>query len=316
MASRVLPMPASPATSTVRRRPARVSAQAAWSRRSSALRPTNAPGPGAGGGHGGRHGDRGHGAVGRLGVEQLQVGRLELGGRPDPQLLGQHPPVAVVGAQRLPAVAGGGVGGQQPPVGRVAERLEGDQVGGRADGHGGLPGGQVGVDQQLQAAEQELVEGGAPVLDPGAVVAGQQRPPGDRPGPSGRGQRPLRLAGAQRPPGRVGLADGQLDVDRRVAGQGQPVAAGGAGQGVGRRQAEQVQEVPDLADHPAEGRPPGGREGPAPHRLGQLLGRHRPVALGHQVGEDHGCLPSWQVRRVGLVAVGLGRQLAGEGDLQ
>jgi hypothetical protein len=252
----------------------------------------------------------------RLGVEQLQVGSLQVGGGPHPQLLGQDPPVAVVGPQGLPAVAGGGVGGQQPPVGRVPERLPGHEVPGRAHRPGGLPGGQVDIDQQLQGPDQDLVEGGAPVSDPGAVVAGQQRPPGDGPGPLGRGQGLLQPAGGQRPPGLLGLALGQLDVDRRVGGQHQPVAAGRAGEGVGRGQAEQAQEVPDLAHHPAQGRAPGGRGSPAPHRLGQLLGRDRPVPLGHQVGEDHRRLPPGQVGGVGPVAVGLGRQLAGEGDLQ
>jgi hypothetical protein len=208
------------------------------------------------------------------------------------------------------------VGGQQPPVGRVAERLQGDQVAGRADRLGGLPGGQPDVDQQLQAPDQDLVEGGAPVLDPGAVVAGQQRPPGDGPGLLGRTQGLLQPAGGQRPLGLLGLARGQLDVDRGVGGQHQPVAAGRAGEGGGRGQAEQVEEVPDLAHHPAQGRAPGGGEGPAPHRLGQLLGRHRPVPLGHQVGEHHRRLPPGQVGGVGPVAVGLGRQLAGQGDLQ
>jgi hypothetical protein len=254
--------------------------------------------------------------VGRLGVEQLQVGGLQVGGRPHPQLLGQHPAVAVIGPQGLAPVAGGGMGQQQPPVGRVPERLKGDQVAGRADRVGGLPGRQVGLDEQLQAPDQDLVEGRAPVLDPGAVVAGQQGPPGDGPGPAGRGQRLGRPAGGQRPPGLGGLALGQLDVDRRVAGQHQPVAAGRAGEGGGRGQAEQVEEAPDPAHHPAQGGPPGRREGPAPDGLGQLLGRHRPVTFGHQVGEDHRRLPSRQVGGIGPVAVGLGRQLAGEGDLQ
>ena len=254
--------------------------------------------------------------AGRLGVEQLQVGRLQLRGGADPQLLGQHPPVPVVGAQRLPAVAAGGVGAQQPPVGGVPERLEGDQVAGRADGQGGAAGGQVDVDQQLQGPDVDQVERGAAVLDPGAVEAGQQRPPGDGPGPLRRRQRLAEPALVQRPPGGVGLTLGRLDVDRGVGGQDQPVAAGRAGQGGGRGDAEQVQEVPDLADHPAQGRSPGGRQRRAPHRLGQLLGRHRPVTLGHQVGEDHRRLPPGQVGRVGPVAVGLGRQLAGQGDPQ
>jgi hypothetical protein len=51
-----------------------------------------------------------------------------------------------------------------------------------------VAGGQVDLDEQLQGPDQDPVEGGAPVLDPGAVVAGQQRPPGDRPGPLGRAQ--------------------------------------------------------------------------------------------------------------------------------
>ena len=256
------------------------------------------------------------GDAGRLGVEQLQVGGLQLGGRADPELLGQHPPVAVVGAQRLPTVAGGGVGAQQPPVGGVPERLEGDQVAGRSHGPGRVPRGQVDVDQQLQGLDVHLVEGGAAVLEPGAVVAGQQRPPGDGPGPLRRRRRLGEPALVQRPLGGVGLALGQLDVDRRVGGQDQPVAAGRAGQRDGRGDAEQLQEVPDLADHPAQGRSPGGRQRRPPHRLGQLLGRHRAVTLGHQVGEHHRRLPPRQVGRVGLVAVGLGRQLAGQGDLQ
>jgi hypothetical protein len=282
------------------------------------LRPAAHEGPGdRGGGRPRRAGGSGRGGHGQgLGVEQLQVGRLQLRRGADPQLLGQRPPVAVVDAQRLATVAGGGVRPQEPLVGRVPERLQGDQVPGRADGRLAVPGGQVDVGLHLQAVDEHLAEGGAPILDPGALVAGEQRPPGDGPGPPGGGQGPRQVAGLQRRPGQVGLAGGQLHVDRGVGGQGQPVAAGHAGEGAGGRQAELVQEVPDLADHPAEGGPPGGWEPPAPERVGQLLAGHRPVALGHQVGEDQRGLPPGQVRGVGSGAVGLGRQLAGEGDLQ
>ena len=248
--------------------------------------------------------------------EQLQVDGLQAGRRPDPQLLGQGPPVAVIGAQGLAAVADGGMGPQEALVGRVPERLQGDQVPGRADGRVGLPGPEVDVDQHLQAVHQDLLEPGPPAFDPAALVAGEQWPSGDLPGPLGGGRGPLQVAGGQCRPGGLGLAGGLLHVHRRVGGQRQPVAAGHAGQGVVRGQAEDVQEAPDLADHPAQGRPPGGREGPVPHRLGQLLAGHRPVPLGHQVGEDQRGLPPGQVRDVGSGAVGLGRQLAGEGDLE
>jgi hypothetical protein len=39
----------------------------------------------------------------------------------------------------------------------------------------------VDVDQQLQAVHQDLLEVGAPVLDPGAHLAREQGPSGDRP---------------------------------------------------------------------------------------------------------------------------------------
>jgi hypothetical protein len=199
-------------------------------------------------------------------------------------------------------------------VRRLPERLQPGQLAGRL--HRRLPqaAGEKGVDHHLEGPDQDLLPGGAEPLDPAALLTRQQRPAGERARRLGGRQRAFQLAGGKGPLRRVGLAGGHLDVDGGVAGKGQPVAAGRAGQHVVGRQLQRLQEPADLADHPAQRGPPGRRGRRSPHRLGQLLARHRPVALCHQVGEDHPALPSGQPGRVERPAVGLDLEPSGEAD--
>jgi hypothetical protein len=203
---------------------------------------------------------------------------------------------------------------QQPQVRRLPERLQPDQLGGRLHGRVAAAAGEPGVDRHLEDPDQDLLPGGAAPLDPAALLARQQRPAGQRARRPGGRQRALQVAVGERPLGRVGLAGGQLHVDGGVAGEDELVAAGRVGQHVVGGELQLLQELADLADDPAQRRPPGGRRGRAPHRLGQLLARHRPVALGHQVREDHPALPSGQAGRVERPAVRLHLEPAGEAD--
>jgi hypothetical protein len=137
-----------------------------------------------------------------------------------------------VGAQCLGAVAGGGVGAQQPQVRRLPERLEPDQLLGGPDSQLPMVGGQVGVDEYLQAAGEHVLQRGALALEPQALLAWQQRPAGDVAGRRRGRERQLHVAGRQCPFGLIGLAGGQFVIHGGRVRQGEQLGPGRAGQHV------------------------------------------------------------------------------------
>ena len=300
---RVLPMPASPSTSTsagVPAAPSPAQVRSAWA--SSGSRPTS-EGPL----------DRGPrrclGREVRLAQHRdVQVDALAVRGRAE--LLAQPGGQVVVRRQGRARPAVGDEGAHQGPDGLLVERVGGDALGGDPGRPGRLERGERLGEQVPGAAAQGVGLAahaqhpvGVVLVDEGRLAAEQL----ERRAGRGHGERGL----ARGRPGRGlgGEARRLVEVDHPRSASGQPVRAPGRGQQVG------AEQPPGPAD---EGGHVGGRVGGrfvGPERLDDPVEGDQRPALGGQQGQQGAGLAAAELSSLERVAARpVDRERGGEPD--
>jgi hypothetical protein len=122
--------------------------------------------------------DLGARATGRA-AEDLEVDGLGLRRRVGAELVGEEAPAALVQAECLGRVAGRDVRLHQRAVARLAEGLEGGDLGRMPDCVPELPLGERRIAQAFERTHEQVTEVASLILDPSSVLAGQKHPPSE-----------------------------------------------------------------------------------------------------------------------------------------
>ena len=208
------------------------------------------------------------------------------------------------------------MGLHQQPVPGLPERLELDRLLGPARRLSSGAGAQARVGQGGHRAAADVGEFAPLVLNPLAVVARQEGPPGQRLRQQGRGLRRRGVARGEGPlrlVGRVGRGD---RVDPGPLGQLEPVAAEGRRQRTGAVESRLGEQRTQLAHQHRQCLIPGRWRSLLPQGRSELVPRHRPSPLHRQVGEQQPALPPRQARVRHREAVGLERDPPHQENLQ
>ena len=208
------------------------------------------------------------------------------------------------------------MGLHQQPVPGLPERLEPDRLLGPARRLSSGAGAQARVGQGGHRAAAGVGEFAPLVLNPLAVIARQEGPPGQRLRQQGRGLRRRGVARGEGPlrlVGRVGRGD---RVDPGPLGQLEPVAAEGRRQRAGAVESRLGEQRTQLAHQHRQCLIPGRWRSLPPQGRRELVPRHRPSPLHRQVGEQQPALPPRQARVLHREAVGLERDPPHQENLQ
>ena len=110
-------------------------------------------------------------------LEQPAVDRLGLRRRIRPELVSEEPSAPLVHAQRLGAIAAGGVRFHQEPVSGFAKRLEGDRLLGPLRRFARIARSQARIGENAEGTCADIGEVAALLFDPRAVLSRQERLP-------------------------------------------------------------------------------------------------------------------------------------------
>ena len=204
----------------------------------------------------------------------------------------------------------------QTAVAGFVERREGDGLLRPLRGPRCIARTQARIGQSAQRAAADIGELAPLLVDPCALLPGQEGLSYERRGQRGRG---LRLVEVSRRERFLRLLRGVRrgdDVDPAPLGQVEPVAAEGAGQNVRAVDAPVREHAAQLAHDHGQGFLPRRGRRLSPQCLRELVPRHRPALLGHQVREQEPTLPPREERLVDHRTVELYRNPTREKNLQ
>ncbi len=190
----------------------------------------------------------------------------------------------------------------QTPVSRLAERLERNRLLGPRRRGRRIAQTQTRVDQTAECATTDVGEFTPPFLHPVSLLTGQEGAPRQRRGAHGRRFRLLKIVGRLCLLRRVHSSQ---DVDPRSFRQVESIAAERAGQLDCTVGTELGKERAKLAREHGQRLVPARGRRLLPQRLGELIARHRPGLLEHQVGEEEPTLPPREAVLADNHAVGL-----------
>ena len=196
----------------------------------------------------------------------------------DAQLTFEELPASVIGAHRGRAFAGRKVGADQESVGALSERIEADGFGGVTRCESRVALGEPDLAQTFERAEPNISQSPAQVIQPFALVAGQQRPGSNRARRKGPGTGGCAVAveeGSLRPMDHLSCG---IRVQPGVDRQAQLISAAAAEQSVAR--ADVTQRRSDLAEQRPESDLPCGRPLGSPQVVGQIRLWHGFVDCG------------------------------------
>ena len=224
--------------------------------------------------------------------KELQVHGLRLGRGVGAELVREEATAALVHAKCFRRIARRSVCLHEPAVSVLAEGLQLDHLLPVPDRVGEVCLAERRVALAFQRAHEHLAEVTPPLLDPGAVLAREEAPPGESGGGCRLGARRFDVAGCERRFGVLHRLHRRVDVDPGAGGKRELVAAERARERGRAVDAALLQQRAQLRHQHSQRLLPGRGQLVAPEHLGQLVAGHCTPLLCCQVGEHDPTLPA------------------------